>query len=261
MDNIILSLPSRVSPEAQAAGAPEALKTGHINYGKDLFDTFAEDDSQGYKVNKVAQWAEAMTCDQFASAVKDAQSIADNTDAACGFKAPEGAKGADKYGPKRLVLNARMSEAKALFGAYKQNPSVLKEKGYWAALKAARDLLDSKGIKWDGTPKPTDADKKAAKVRHASDAALKEAQKLNPQEAGESMKDYILRVADLADAIQENMLIDSLVEKIGKLHDDQDVIMSALFEYIKAQGKDVMEDCAQQLFDKVAEMNGTQSAE
>lgn len=258
MENAIATLASRVSPEAQNKGAPEGLKTGHINHGVTLFETFA-DDGDNTKVIVIQRLAGEMTCIDFGQAVKDAQAIADNTDSASGWKAPADAKGADKYGPKRSVLNARMSEAKALFGAYKIDPSVLKEKGYWLAIKAARELLDSKGVKWDGTPKPTDADKAAKKAVRASDAALAQAQKLNPQKAGESMKEYILRVADLADVLAENAAIDVLVKALGALHEDKEMLHSALFYYLKAQGPDVMEACAEQLFDAAAEMRGQPS--
>lgn len=256
MQNVILSLPSRVSPEAQAAGSPDALKTGHINYGKDVFDTFGNDDSQNFKVNRVQAWAEALTCDQFAEACKSAMEMADAQDLATGFVIEPGAKGVDKYGPVRKVLNTRVSEAKTLFGTFKREPSLLKEKGYWQAIQAGRDYLDAQNIKWDGTPKPTQEQKKARKANKEMEAALAATREQNPQQPGESIRDYMLRIADLADVVAENMEVDKIVASIVKLHTDKDTLFSGIFEFLKAQGAEQMEFFAQDLFEEAMKMKG-----
>ena len=49
------------------------------------------------------------------------------------------------------------------------------------------------------------------------------------------------------------MAVDELVEKIKALHANGDYVMSAVFEYIKDQGPDVMEECGKQLIAEAAE--------
>lgn len=252
MENVINTLPARVSPEAMQQGTPEGLKVGHLSIASDIFETFGND-SDNTKVQVVARWADALTCDQFAKECKDAQEIADKTDAACGFVAPKDAKGTEKYGPKRRLINSRMSEAKALFGVYKINPDVLKEKGYWAAIQAAREFLDSKGVKWDGTPRPSDEVKASRKLNKELSEADMAVRKDHPMEEGENYKEYVERIAPLVDEYREAMQVAKIVEKLKELGTEELVNM-AIFEVIKSYGPDHMDLCAQQLHEEAEEL-------
>jgi hypothetical protein len=258
MDNVLANLESQVAPAAIAAGASEGLKTGHMNYGKELFDLYVGDDSKDTMVKAIIRMASALTCEQFRAECEKAQEIATSTDAACGFKAPEGAKGTEKYGPKRRTINTRLSEAKQIFGCAKLDLSKVIERGYWSALQSAKDTLGEKGLKWDGQKAPTKEQRAAQRDNKESLEAFALAQKILPQHAGESIKQWTERVAIKAEALKEQMLVDDLVEKIKNLHPDVSYVMNAVFEYIKDQGPDIMEDCGKQLIAEAVEIRADQ---
>lgn len=256
MDNILATLESKVAPAALAAGTSETLKVGKINVGKVLYDIYSEiDDKANTAVVKIIELAAVYTAPEFREAVSQAQEMATAQDAATGWKAKEGAKGAELYGPARRNINTRMSEAKQIFGVAKLASFVVKEKGYFSALTAARDWLGEKGMKWDGVRALTTDEKKAKKAQKANQEAIFAAQKVLPQHPGESILDYNIRVAKKAEAIKESLAISALLNQIRNLEEiaSEDDVLSAVFEYIQAKGPDVMEDCAKQLFDQAAE--------
>lgn len=258
MDNVLANLESQVAPAAVAAGASEALKTGHMNYGKELFDLYVGDDSKDTMVKAIIRMASALTCEQFRDECEKAQEIASATDAACGFVAKQDAKGTEKYGPKRRTINTRLSEAKQIFGCAKLDMSAVIERGYWSALQSAKDTLAAKGVKWDGQKAATKEQRAAQRDNKESLEAFALAQKILPQHAGESIKQWTERVAIKAEALKEQMIVDELVEKIKNLHASGDYVMSAVFEYIKDQGADIMEECGKQLIAESAEVRADQ---
>lgn len=256
MDNILATLESKVAPAALAAGTADALTVGKINVGKVLFDMYSEiDDKANTAVVKIIELASVYTPAEFREAVSQAQEMATAQDAATGWKAKEGAKGAELYGPARRNINTRMSEAKQIFGVAKQAPHIVKEKGYFSALTAARDWLGEKGMKWDGARALTTEEKKAKRQQKADNEAIEAARKVLPQHQGESIAQYMVRVAAKAEAIKESLAINSLLKQIQNLEEiaSEDDVLSAVFEYIRAKGPDVMEDCAKQLLDQAAE--------
>jgi len=253
MENVIANLESKVAPAAIAAGSTDSLKTGHMNYGKELFDLYVGDDSKDTMVKAIVRMASALTCEQFRGECEKAQEIASATDAACGFVAKEGAKGTEKYGPKRRTINTRLSEAKQIFGCAKLDMSAVIERGYWSALQSAKDALQGMGVKWDGQKAATKEQRAAQRDNKESLEAFAMAQKILPQHAGESIKQWTERVAIKAEALKEQMIVDELVEKIKNLHASGDYVMSAVFEYIKDQGADIMEECGKQLIAEAAE--------
>lgn len=262
MENVIANLESKVAPAAVAAGTPEGLKVGHINYGKELFDLYAREDANDTMVKTIIRMADVLTVDQFSEEVGKAQEIATATDAALGWKAPEGAKGAELYGPKRRLINSRMSEAKQIFGVQKVKPEVLKEKGYWAAVQAARDYLNNEGIKWDGQKK-LNAEQRAVKRDNKESAeAIEVAKSILPQQPGESIKDWMIRCAERAETIKFDSKVEKLGEKLDKLTEDEgtDAVIEAMFEYIKAQGKETMHNFAQRLHETASEMKEVEQA-
>lgn len=254
MQNVIATLPERVSPEAMQAGAPEGLRTGHISIAAEIFKTFAED-ADDTKIKTIGRWADALTCDQFAAQIKDAQELADKTDAACGFVKPANAKGQEQYGPKRRVLNQRMSEAKRIFGVLKLDPFVVAERGYFNAVNAAREYLDSKGLKWDGTPLPTESQKASKKANREANAALEAAKDANPQQAGESIKDWMERIAPLADEFQQEEKVNRVVETLKKMHSEGHPVLEAIFNFLALQGTEQMHLMAQQLHETAQELD------
>jgi hypothetical protein len=234
MDNVIASLPSRVSPMALAAGASVALATGAINHASTLLEIYVSEETEDTKVKAIGRIAEAgITCEEFAKSCKKAQEMADDLDKANGFKAPDDAKGQDLYGPKRRVLNQRLSEAKRLFGVFKMQPDVLKERGYWSALDAARTYLDQIGMKWDGTKQDTSESK--ANKNHAKLArkALEAVMVANPMQAGESIKTYNDRMSDMVEQTMEDMqeqaqqdAVNKVVKSLTEKHPDWNFLLA-----------------------------------
>jgi hypothetical protein len=220
MENVLANIEGQVSPAATSAGTPVALKVGHINYGADLYNAFAAEATENTKVKVIIAIAETgMSPEEFKGECKKATELADVNDKANGFTPKDGAKGAEKYGPLRRVLNQRLSEAKQIFGAYKVNPSAIKEKGYWAALAAARDTLDAKGCAWDGSSVSPEA-KKAAKESRAMQKALGEAIASNPMAQPAELVETAKQLAFDAE-------VDGVAEAIVKKYGKGDVLHTA----------------------------------
>lgn len=226
MENVLATLPEKVSPAAVNQGANHAFTTGGTTYATSLVEQFTADAGVTTKLTLLKEMANNLTCEQFKDEAKKAQNIADTMDAAAGFKKPEGAKGQEAYGTVRQVLNSRLSEAKALFGVFKASPDTLKEKGYAPALKAARAYLKSQGIKWDGSTAPTDAQKDAK----ATKEALASVMETVAQEAGESLKDYLLRCEALVETELEQQADLKQAKAFEKLLKDVD--QGALLAYM-----------------------------
>lgn len=174
--------------------APEALKSGSINYGVTLVEMFTDDKAEETKVKQLQAMAQTITCEEFSKAVKHAKDIADATDKANGFVKAEGAKGQDAYGPKRQLLNARMSEAKRIFGVAKMAPDVLKEKGYWTAVNTAREWLEANGKTWDGLTAESAESKQARKHDALRTGAIAKAMNENPQQKDEDRATWLQRI-------------------------------------------------------------------
>ena len=186
-----------VTIEETATVQPQEIQTTHvggINYGAALVEMFADESGEATKVKQLQAMAQVITCTEFAGAVKHAKDIADATDSANGFTKPEGAKGQACYGPKRQLLNARMSEAKRVFGVAKLAPEVLKEKGYWAAVNTARMWLETNGKTWDGQVVESAESKQARKHDALRTGAIAKAMNENPQEKGEERADWLARI-------------------------------------------------------------------
>jgi hypothetical protein len=221
MENVLASIEGKVSPAAISAGTPEALKVGALNYGADLYNAFAAEATENTKVKVIIQIAETgMSPEEFKAQCKKAVELADANDKANGFTAKADAKGTEKYGPIRRVLNQRLSEAKQIFGAYKINPNSIKEKGYWAALAAARETLEEKGCNWDGSNSNPEA-KKAAKASREMQKAIADVLSTNP----------MAQPAELIEQAKEKAFsneVDSIAEAIEKKYGKGDALRVAL---------------------------------
>lgn len=201
----------------------EAPKQATIGNAQTLVEMFADETGEVTKVKQLQAMAGELTCEEFADAVRKAKEIADSIDKLNGFQPKADAKGAAKYGPKRALLGPRLSEAKALFGVAKQAPDVLKEKGYWPALAAARGWLADNAKTWDGNKAETTAEKQARKTNAAQSAAMTQVMLKNPQQEGETRADYLTRIDKMlaeaqaaAVAEQGQKRVQTIVEAIKK---------------------------------------------
>jgi hypothetical protein len=175
-----------------------------------------------------------LTCPEFQEQCSKAVEMADAADRASGWQPKEGAKGIAKYGPKRTVLNSRLSEARLIFGATKMEPGVTKELGYWKALAASRTYLDEKGLKWNGERKLSKDEKENKAVAKLNLKAMEEVMTQYPMEPGESIKDYNERMATLVDKAiedkrieQRNEMVDKIVASLIEKHDPDTLLQVA----------------------------------
>jgi len=215
MDNVLATLPAKVSPDAINAGASPALKSATISHASDLLKTFTADALDNTKVKVIAAIAitAGLTCEEFKAECKQAQKLADEADTLSGFKVPEDAKGVDKYGPTRRVLNQRLSEAKQLFGVFKMAPNILQEMGYVKALDTARKHLDSLGVKWDGSKPQTESQKALKEETAAFSKAMAEC----PRAEGEDKAAWLERVEAEAWATLEAQREESFNKGVEKV--------------------------------------------
>ena len=243
MQNVLASLPSLVSEQAMNTPASHALKTGSSSAGA-IFQVFTDDSQESSKLMLMRSLAcdKGLSFTEFEQQCKDAQKLADSVDQANGFVPEKGTKDINKrYGIKRRVLNQRMSEAKRLFGVFKQAPDVLKEKGYNQALIAARAWLDDNKMQWDGSPKLDKEEKEAKAEKDAVSLARTKAMIDNPQEKGEDLPAYIERISAIVEQASEQAKaelfvtkVDKLAENLAKSHDG-DVLIAACMRILEGQ--------------------------
>lgn len=230
---------------------PVALAVGHINHAAAIYGAFVVDaEKQGLStletIREIALTS-MITCVEFSKACKESQAIADNVDKSSGFIKTEGAKGQEAYGPKRRLLNQRLSEAKRLFGVFKLAPEVLAERGYWPALAAAREYLEAKGINWDATPALSKEEKGAKRASQVRTAAMAGAMDTHPQHKDETDEAYLLRVreemalaVDVAEAEEFNKGVKALYDSLTKKH-TKDMLFSVMSMMLDAMSDDELE--------------------
>jgi hypothetical protein len=250
MENVITSLPSRVNDAAMNQGF-QPLSNGVVSHASDLFAAYTDDSADNSKLACIKAMT-FMSPDEFSKECKAAQALADTVDAANGFKAIEGTKKMEeRYGLKRRVLNQRLSEAKRLFGVFKQAPDVLKEKGYFAAVAAARQWLSDNKKTWDGNT-ALSSDEKQAK---ASKAALVNA-------LAEGLADGM--DVDTAKAAAENKVfetkVQALLASLVKTHDG-DTLFTVALRLIEATDVDAIDQAITYLSEaKMIAMEGNAKA-
>lgn len=227
----------KIEQNAPAASVqqPPVSHAAH-SAAQELVEMFADDSAEAAKVDKLRNMATAMTCDEFAKAIKAAKDLADTIDSANGFKKPEGAKGQAAYGPKRQLINARSSEAKRIFGVAKQSPDTLKEKGYWAALSAARQWLDTNGKTWDGNTAETAEAKATRKEAEAVSAARTKVMLDNPQKMGETRLDYLTRIDTIMGEAEEAAKGEAFSKRV-------DIIEASLRKQFGSEMEALLEAC------------------
>lgn len=152
----------------------------------------------------------SLTVEEYEQAEKTACTMADEIDKAAGFKPPEGAKGANKYGPRRCTMNVQSSMRRQVFGAAKHLPDQFLPFGangvlftdalpvFSQAVKQARELLDKAGITWKGITKEAEAGNAAAKkATRTMRGVREEVEKSNPMQPGENYAAWQQRIAKL----------------------------------------------------------------
>lgn len=251
MDNILVSLPSRVSPQALTTPVNnEGFSVGKSTFHTSLLEAFTKDVFDTSRLACLKSMSH-ITCEEFKKVCKDAQEQASNVDAMSGFIKAEGSVGADQYGPIRRVLNQRLSEAKQVFGVLKTDASVVAEKGWFPAVEAARFFLSSLNVKWDGSKAPTEEQKASKETR----AALSEVMGENKQEANESFATYMARCASLvetkleerAEQAKEKALL-KIVSSLEKAHGKD--VLASLFAYIvDVADHDSLKDMANYIYE------------
>lgn len=229
MESVLVKVAETTSPAAMASGTNPALKSvSHVSMASDLFKAFTDDDLENTKLSVLRHMAlvQGLTIAQFGEEVKLAQKLADEADAMNGFKPAEHPKSMDeRYGLKRRVLNQRMSEAKNLFGVFKQEPSILKEKGYWACLQAARNWLKANGKTWEGDT-----------ALSATDKAVKAEKKALAKAIGAAVADGV-SIEGAVEAAKHQVAEDKLASFINKLVKDTDgnVLITACLRILESQ--------------------------
>lgn len=234
MESVLVKVAEQTSPAAMAAGF-KPLSNGVISYASDLFKAFTDDDLESSKLNVIKTMAlsQGLSVAEFKEECAKAQKLADETDALNGFVAVDKPKTMEeRYGLKRRVFNQRLSEAKRLFGVFKQAPDVLKEKGYAAALLAARQWLTSHARTWEGDAALSSTEKQAKAERKAL------AREVGEQvAAGLSIESAVATAKQVVQekAIQE--LADSLAKKY-----DADMLITACLRILEAQSIEGIDD-------------------
>lgn len=260
MNNIITSFDTKVSPVALATPPSHALSGGKVSHASDLLKAFTADAFDTTRIQCLMRMAgmglgqqqgDALTCDEFKAECKQAQELASNTDTLSGFIKPADAKGQDQYGPVRRVLNQRLSEAKNIFGVLKMDSSVVLEKGYVPALEAARAFLADKGVKWDGSKAPTEAQKAIKATREALSDVMEE----TPQEQYETLGEYMARCTALVeDKLQENALaakekaLQRVVTSLEKAH-GKDILADLFAHIVDVADIDSLKDMANYIYE------------
>lgn len=207
MSHVLATLDSKATTESALASASKEM-IATLNYGAELYAAFsAASTAQNTVMDKLRYIALDVghTVQEFEADLKAAVAAADQADKDNGFVAPEDAKGAEKYGPKRRVFNQRMSEAKQVFGVLKMEPATLEGKGYWNAVEAARAYLKERDLRWDG--EVVSAEAKARRAAHKLDTKAEMAvREANPQQEGESRAEWIARLEPM---IEEQLEADT----------------------------------------------------
>lgn len=198
-----------------------------------LLAVFVNDESEAARIDTVRSMAigEArITAQQLDDELTTAAKLADEADKLAGFKPAEGAKGQDKYGPKRASLNSIASQIRQLWGAMVHcnacggvsddgemiAPKIPEGMGFVRAVGVARTMLKAQGIKWDGTEKPSEELQAIADASIALQRAKVQAAKLAPQKAGETIADFQTRIDAEAEKILAKDASDKRESQIAK---------------------------------------------
>lgn len=210
--------------EQQQPAQQDVANAAHI-----LVAQFSEPESTQSRTRSVWDMARILTCAEFDAAMSKALDTAKGMDTATGWKPAPDAKGRDKYGPRQSTLATVASQCRQVFGASKIEPELFVSTpdggvvqadlfpNWSVAYKKAHDYLKDKGINWQGSP--LSAEKQARQnKREAGENAdiLAEVSALHPKAMGESMADYMVRIAPMLDDAAEKAHADKVNESATK---------------------------------------------
>lgn len=184
---------------------PDVAQAAHT-----LVAQFAQPESTQQRTLAIWTMAQSLTVAEFSDAMTRALAQAAANDKAAGFVPASAAKGRDKYGPMQSTLATVASQCRQVFGACKIDPESIVSAtpdgavvnpdlfpNWSKAYEKARAFLAEKGIDWTGNTLSDVKQARKAKAKRADDAdVMAEVMAAHPQQAGESMADYMVRIAD-----------------------------------------------------------------
>jgi len=196
----------------------KTLTVGKPTAGFTLFEAFAISAQVDARTQALVSLAkDGLSIQEFDIAVALSISHAKAADELAGFKAPEGAKGRDKYGPKQNTMVQRATEMRQIFGYLKLTHAEMHAGGYLETLKTARTYLKEKKVDWKGAPLPTDSDKAKKARLEGLEAARKQALVDVQQEDEETAGAYFERVEAHAKKLIEEAAVKENEAKIIKV--------------------------------------------
>ena len=221
-----------IPPAQQAAPqqTQDVANAAHI-----LVAQFAQPESTQSRTRAIWTMATMLTVTEFSQAMDKALETAKANDKAAGFTPASDAKGRDKYGPMQSTLATVASQCRQVFGACKIDPESIVSAtpdgavvnsdlfpNWSKAYEKARAFLTEKGIDWTGNPVAEVKAARKAKAKRADDAdVMAEVMAAHPQQAGESMADYMVRIADdvasASDARHAKMVAEKAQKELERL--------------------------------------------
>ena len=226
-NSTLASLDSRATTESALASGKDTLGVAKLT-GQYLFERFCTDGEQS-KMDIVRWCVDHIEVAAFKTALKDMVAIA--------------AKHSDAV--KKTAQN-HQSVMRTAYGAWRFAKQALSDlggddnTGYQAMRVLGRQALKQAGVKWDGTPAPTETDAAVATMDKAQAHALAEIRKDNPARDGETPVEWEARCrgilaanmaendAYLAEIVEAQSVAD-LAAKVRKLCGDD---LKAVLEHI-----------------------------
>ncbi len=205
------------------------------NAAQILVAQFAQPESTQSRTRAIWTMALSLTVAEFSQAMDKALDQAKANDKAAGFTPASDAKGRDKYGPMQSTLATVASQCRQVFGACKIDPESIVSAtpdgavvnpdlfpNWSKAYEKARAFLADKGIDWTGNTVSEVKAARKAKAKRADDAeVMAEVMAAHPQQAGESMADYMVRIADdvasASDARHAKMVAEKAQKELERL--------------------------------------------
>lgn len=194
-----------------------------------LVSQFSEPESTQSRTRSVWEMARTLTCAEFDQAMTRALEQANAMDKASGWKPAPDAKGRDKYGPRQSTLATVASQCRQVFGASKIEPELFvttPDGGVvnsdlfpnWSnAYRKAAEYLKEKGITWQGSPLSAEKQARQNKREASENADIFNAVSANhPKAMGESMADYMTRIAPMMDEAADKAHADKVAADAAK---------------------------------------------
>lgn len=123
-------------------------------------------------------------------------------------------------------IKTRLSECRQLFGAIRHCELDIKGLGYHVAVKSARDALNAKGIKFDGSPIKSAEEKQQAKDNLLSRKAAKDVSDNFDFNQANAMEVFANAVIDRKAELEQEALEDSLAKALEKIEKHGSKIIS-----------------------------------